>query len=870
VALSNVVSASNVTVTSPNAQGGPYTLHFASPGTVTAALTPGTAGTIAVSTHHSGRLTVGTVLAPSFDLSQVVNVHLSAAANVNLHLVASYQADAHFPQVSTDFHLGWQFSPTDDLTGAQPDIVFNNVSLDLGSFITSFAGPILTQINQALQPVQPVLDFLTQRVPVISDFEGQTVTLLGLAAQLDPNDFGAANDFVNFVQAVHQLAASVPTNGSNLQINFGNFDLGSLADVRTANLGNVNVPTFSDINPDSQDGYSQNSSAPTATQSFVHRLSNSGGFSFPFLTKPSSLFGLLLGKAVTLVQFDSPVLNFTFDYTQAFPILGPVVATLSGHLSASMQLSAGYDTAGLSELVSDPQHKWTDVFDGFFIDTSKTAVTVSAGLAAGAGIDLLVASGGVEGGLFANVNMTLHDPDNDGKMRWAELVNDITTDPLCLFTVSGKVTARLYAWYQFVTPGAQKTELTLVQGPPLIQFNVSCPDGGGGTSNPTQGTFPVPPPPVRVGFTDPTGDNLALIAPSGSTLSGVQSTLADGKNGDPPAPVAGVNAPAGVSINDLPLGAISFSVSVPQSGGFTTVTVPLPDGENVNTWLKYGHEKAGDTPHWYEFNFDPTTGTGAKLLTQRSGTGANTVVHQKFVLFLKDGQRGDDDLATETPGIIVDPGAPALVTPQTPNQRFVTHLYEDVLHREPEHAGLAFWSGALDRGGLNRFQVALDIETSHEVRVNQVEGLYQSLLGRAADPGGLAGGVQFLEQGGTLQELKAEIFASPEYFLRRGGGTNAGFVTAVYDDLFARLPDPGGALIWTLNLDRGVPRILVAWMILQSPEATAVRVGDLYGEVLHRPADANGMSYFALVLSQGMSDDVALAIMAGSAEYSQE
>src|SRR5262249_16954224 len=66
------------------------------------------------------------------------------------------------------------------------------------------------------------------------------------------------------------------------------------------------------------------------------------------------------------------------------------------------------------------------------------------------------------------------------------------------------------------------------------------------------------------------------------------------------------------------------------------------------------------TPHWFNFTFDGST--GATFSTDAQG---RTVITLHFV----DGQRGDGDLTAN--GVIVDPGAPALLPVSTGNV-FVT------------------------------------------------------------------------------------------------------------------------------------------------------------------------------------------------------
>ena len=83
-------------------------------------------------------------------------------------------------------------------------------------------------------------------------------------------------------------------------------------------------------------------------------------------------------------------------------------------------------------------------------------------------------------------------------------------------------------------------------------------------------------------------------------------------------------------------------------GGAAQFTIRLPAGETADTYFMFGPEPGNPTPHWYEFMFDPVTGTGAVI------DNANSRITLHFV----DGERGDADLDA-TNGVIMDPGGPA-------------------------------------------------------------------------------------------------------------------------------------------------------------------------------------------------------------------
>jgi hypothetical protein len=129
-----------------------------------------------------------------------------------------------------------------------------------------------------------------------------------------------------------------------------------------------------------------------------------------------------------------------------------------------------------------------------------------------------------------------------------------------------------------------------------------------------------------------TGDYVTLACPQGMSLKNV-SAIANPSPMDMPWEVG------------VPYGFLGFQVMDLTVGGAVTVDIHVPVGSMVNSYYKYGPTPDNPTPHWYEFNFDGTTGAVVE----------GNVIH----LYLVDGLRGDDDLIAN--GIVVVVGAPAEV-----------------------------------------------------------------------------------------------------------------------------------------------------------------------------------------------------------------
>ena len=86
-------------------------------------------------------------------------------------------------------------------------------------------------------------------------------------------------------------------------------------------------------------------------------------------------------------------------------------------------------------------------------------------------------------------------------------------------------------------------------------------------------------------------------------------------------------------------------------GGVSEVEIILPSGAAPDTYFMYGPEPGNLNNHWYRFDFDAASGTGAVI--------NGNVVTLHFV----DGERGDADLTAN--GVIADPGGPATIAPNS-------------------------------------------------------------------------------------------------------------------------------------------------------------------------------------------------------------
>ena len=210
-------------------------------------------------------------------------------------------------------------------------------------------------------------------------------------------------------------------------------------------------------------------------------------------------------------------------------------------------------------------------------------------------------------------------------------------------------------------------------------------------------------------------------------------------------------------------------------------------------------------------------------------------------------------------------GGPSGSLTGTPNQQFVEQAYLDLLGRVAETHGLAAWSGLLDQGQATRAQVALGIEGSPESHGLVVEALFVQILHRPADSATETSLTNFLNSGGTAQQVALALLNSPEY-VTDNGNTPSGFVTGLYRDLLRRSPDTGDQY-WIQAIDNGLSMAAAAAAFLGSAESDQDVIDGFFHRFLNRASDSAGNSYYVSLLQQGASWEDIEASIIGSAEY---
>ena len=230
---------------------------------------------------------------------------------------------------------------------------------------------------------------------------------------------------------------------------------------------------------------------------------------------------------------------------------------------------------------------------------------------------------------------------------------------------------------------------------------------------------------------------------------------------------------------------------------------------------------------------------------------------------------------TTTPPTTVPPtNSPPTVASSAQDQVFVRHLYEDLLNRDPVGGESQPWLSQL-ASGADRTEVAQAILESPEHLQVLVKSMYQTMLGRTAETQGLNFWTNMLAHGSDESTVRADIASSDEFF-NRAGGTNDGFLAALYQDLLGRAGDAPSIALWQSQLAGNATRRDVAEGFVKSSEFHNLLVNDphsssamsgWYQTYFHRAADQAGQSFFAGQLDGKTSLEKVQLEMLASDEY---
>ncbi|MBN1006127.1 DUF4347 domain-containing protein [Amphritea pacifica] len=460
---------------------------------------------------------------------------ISADANVDLFATLDMDFGGQsisLPGAHTTVHYDQELANISWSTGSSfsasffeaPQVVLEDVTIDVGDLFSGFIGPIALELDPFLgkdSELRRVIDILTTDVDLgVAKLNLLDIAVIAMNAK-SPGTGDTLRTTITALKAVSDfitLASEAAQSNTPIEVNFGTFELGG--SLVTSDSTAIATTDFNQkgTQQNSTDAVN-NSSASASQKKLVTQLGSSpGSIMFPIMYDPMTAIGLLLGKDVDLFIYDTPDIDFLVEYEQSFPIFTGLNAVIKGSLEAYSDFFFGFDTTGIRSWftkfeASDYDFDAAvgnlgDIFDGFFIadwavsdtgvlqennDIPEVVLNVTFAAGAALGIGGLVEAG-VLGGIEAQIGLNLHDlPKSgtggenqppaiyDGKIRFDEIGTIIQHNPLCLFDMEGAIKAFLEA-YLWVGVKVFGSKITLFEASKrfvevtLATFEWTCPE----------------------------------------------------------------------------------------------------------------------------------------------------------------------------------------------------------------------------------------------------------------------------------------------------------------------------------------------------------------------------------------------------------
>ncbi|WP_341882713.1 LamG-like jellyroll fold domain-containing protein [Synechococcus sp. UW140] len=474
----------------------------------------------------------------STDFSDLFEYSFTGDAALSLGVTTSAGGSSVIPSFSFDLSsimplFDYTNKPEEPEEPEQPNqqeeesnIFFDNIELDMGSFVTGFIRPSIAAIDGILKPIYPIINALYADTYVFSK--------LGIAGVFDDNNDGKASTIelaqftadliaklspgnpkaLELVQSIEDTIAFCDTLKGVIDL-MGELNSMSKDESFTIDFGSYTLPNFkassdnpadsaSNKNVDNQAGTLASSQSTSAAASSKTgrgaKLSKAFndlkdlGFSIPLIENPANIIKLLFGQNVDLFTWQLPDTGLSSSVEKVFPIYGALYGVMRGGYGMSTDLSFGFDTAGIQQWSRDG-FKLQDSYkalDGFYIATGSPQLTFEALMEAGLGVGGNGIRADITGGLLGTAEFELLDPGgvsgtSDGKLRGSEIAANITT-PLNLFQLTGQIAAVLNTTVQVgIDAGAYTYWATVwrqrLATIPIFKFGIGGSYGSGQASN---------------------------------------------------------------------------------------------------------------------------------------------------------------------------------------------------------------------------------------------------------------------------------------------------------------------------------------------------------------------------------------------------
>lgn len=239
-----------------------------------------------------------------------------------------------------------------------------------------------------------------------------------------------------------------------------------------------------------------------------------------------------------------------------------------------------------------------------------------------------------------------------------------------------------------------------------------------------------------------------------------------------------------------------------------------------------------------------------------SGSTSSYTVPGRYVLTVTVNDGGGASTVVHT---TLNVGSPA------PTNLYVCGAFDAILNRPIGPDSLKYFADHL-QNGLPRYVFASGLTHSDEYLENQIQGAYQSYLGRDADQAGLIFWLNAMQGGMTIERLDALFIGSPEFYAYAGGSDRL-WIDHMYFDILGRGPDTAGETFWLNALAGGESRSQVALGFAASPEHESIIIRNDYETFLNRAPSLHDLEFWVGQFTHGVHNEDVVAGFCSSNEF---
>ncbi|MDY6263115.1 MAG: calcium-binding protein [Fibrobacter sp.] len=421
-----------------------------------------------------------------------VEAGLRGGVNIDLKTslgIGGYTKEA--PHIETDVVLNWSAERGTSEFGKLTEVAFKNIVFDAGSFVNNTIGNIVDKINKTIDPIRPLINFLQSEIPVLNKLPAGCfrITVLDLVKKYGESkgmNFGFLDDLIELTNVVKKFEAF---KNEGIKIANDWVLVGDVTDTSRQTLNkqgllflNGKVPNINDyvekavedfeltdllfvnkitdfVDCDPSDYLSKQISKWNVGESksfdSIATPKFSAHWTFPLFEKKTAskeIMKLLMGGHADLIVMDMAPLEFKFDWSKSFPIVGPLCADIGFGFGVSIDLCFGYDTYGLESWSKSGFKNATALLNGFYMSdwdesgNDVAEIVFRSSITAGASV---CGRAGINVGLNMNLNLDFIDPNYDGKIRLSEMADMLSFNPLDTFDISASMEVKAYAYLDY-------------------------------------------------------------------------------------------------------------------------------------------------------------------------------------------------------------------------------------------------------------------------------------------------------------------------------------------------------------------------------------------------------------------------------------